>query len=444
MSKNKPIILIFFMFFSTGKLIFCQQEGTSSEEITIIATYKEKIKERIFAAGNVEIHYRDIKIFADKAEVNTETKDVYAEGNLVIQFPGEVVSGVEGRLNMDSNEGEIKKAFGMLQPMIFYEAETLERNNEDIYSLHKARMTYCTQPVPRWNFSCTRANIKKNNYIDMWNPVLSIKKIPVFYLPYLRYPLNKERSTGFLMPQIGFSGAKGFSYTQSYYWILKRNMDATFTLDFFSARGLGSGLEYRYLLSGGVGGQLNLYYFNYMKGSETPSTAYMFRFKHNQPLPLKFNLVTDVDYSSSFSFLREFDNDFNRAVVSNRSSQAYISKAWSYFNFNFRVARFETYFRENDTSIINYNLPTVSFSSSKMKLFSPFYFSFSSSFSRWEYGWESEYKEGTERRSQSLAFSPELSFPFTGLPWLTINSSFSTHLNYYFQSYEPVTNSLRN
>jgi lipopolysaccharide assembly outer membrane protein LptD (OstA) len=131
-------------------------------------------------------------------------------------------------------------------------------------------MTYCTQPVPRWNFSCTRANIKKNDYIDMWNPVLSIKKIPVFYLPYLRYPLNKERSTGFLMPQIGFSGAKGFSYTQSYYWIVKRNMDATFTLDFFSARGLGSGLEYRYLLSGGVGGQLNLYYFNYMKGSETP------------------------------------------------------------------------------------------------------------------------------------------------------------------------------
>jgi lipopolysaccharide assembly outer membrane protein LptD (OstA) len=248
-----------------------------------------------------------------------------------------------------------------------------------------------------------------------------------------------------LTPQIGFSGAKGFSYTQSYYWIVKRNMDATFTLDFFSAKGLGSGLEYRYLLSGGVGGQLNLYYFNYMKGSETPSTAYLFRFKHNQPLPLKFNLVTDVDYSSSFSFLREFDNDFKRAVVSNRSSQAYISKAWSYFNFNARVTRFETYFierEEGDRSIINYNLPTISFSSYKMKLFSPLYFSFSSSFSRWEYGWESWYKAGTQRRSQNLNFNPELSFPFTALPWLTFNSSFSAHLNYYFQSYAPGTNSI--
>ncbi len=443
MFRKKPAIFIIFGILFSWNLLFSQEKSSSSEEILIIANYKQRLNENVWlATGNVEIHYKDIKIFADRAELNTETKDVYAEGNLVIQFPGEVVSGVEGRLNMDSNEGEIKKAFGMLQPIIFYEAETLERNNEDIYSLHKARMTYCTQRVPRWNFSCTRANIKKNDYIDMWNPVLSIKKIPVFYLPYLRYPLNKERSTGFLTPQIGFSGAKGFSYTQSYYWIVKRNMDATFTLDFFSARGLGGGLEYRYLFSGGVGGQLNLYYFNYMKGSETPSTAYMFRFKHNQPLPLKFNLVTDVDYSSSFSFLREFDNDFKRAVVSNRSSQAYISKAWSYFNLNLRVARFETYYRETDTSIINYNLPTVSFSSSKVKLFSPFYFSFSSSFSRWEYGWESEYKEGTERRSQNFNFSPELSFPFTALPWLTLNSSFSTHLNYYFQSYSPVINKI--
>jgi len=443
MLKNKAIILILFILWFSCNLLFSQQENSSSEEIKIIAIYKEKIKDHIFALGNVEIHYNDIKIFADRAELNTETKDVNAEGNLTICFSGEeVVSGLEGRLNLDSYEGEIKKASGMLQPTFFYEAETIKRNNEDIYSFQKARMTSCTQPIPRWNFSCARATLKKNDYVEMWNSVLSIKRIPVFYIPYLRYPLNRERSTGFLMPQIGFSGAKGFSYTQSYYWIIKRNMDATFTGDFFSAKGLGSGLEYRYLFSGGVGGQLNLYYFNYMKGSEASSTAYLFRFKHNQPLPLKFNLVADIDYSSSFNFLREFDNDFRRAVVSNRSSQAYISKAWSYFNFNLRMARFETYFRENDTSIINYNLPSISFSSSKMKLFSPFYFSFSSAFSHWEYGWDSEYKAGTQRRSQNLSFSPELSFPYTSLPWLTINSSFSPQLNYYFQSYAPATSTI--
>ncbi len=426
--------------FFTGNFLYSQEPDSSSEPITIIANYKEKIKEMVFATGDVEIHYKNMKIFADRVDFNTETKDVYAEGYVVIQFPEEVVSGVNVHMNLDSSEVEIKKGFGMLQPNIFYEAETIERKNTDVYIFRDARMTSCTQPVPRWNFSCSRANFKKNDYLEMWNSVFSIKKIPVFYFPYIRYPLS-DRSTGFLMPKLGFSGSKGFSYMQSFYWAMKRNMDATLNFDYYSARGLGGGLEYRYLFAGGLGGQLNLYYFNYKKDPErvNPASAYLFRLKHNQPLPLNFSLVADVDYSSSFDFLREFDNDLMRAVVSNRRSQIYLSRAWSYFNLNARVSRFETYYKETDRSIISYNLPEISFSSSKIKLFSPLYFSFSSSFSRWEYGWESEYEEGKQKRSQSLAFSPELTFPFTAIPWLTLNSSFSSNINYYFQSYAPNT-----
>jgi len=414
-----------------------QQADSSPEPLTIIAHYREKIKEIIIARGNVEIHYKNIKLFADWAELNTETRDVHAVGNVVMQLPDEVLSGEEIRVNLDSTKGKLKKCFGMLQPDIFYEAETVERKDSNIYSFRKAKITSCTQPVPRWKFSCSRANLKKNDYIEMWNAVFSIKKIPVFYLPYIRYPLYKERTTGFLMPAIGFSGQKGMSYMESFYWAMERNMDATFNLDYYTARGLGGGLEYRYLFSGGVRGQLDLYYFTFKKEPEQePSpNAYLFRFNHNQALPLKFNLVADVDYSSSFEFLREFDNDFKRAVVSNRRSQVYLSRAWSYFNFNARVSRFETYSRETDSSVIRYSLPEIGFSSSKIKLFSPLYFSFSSSFNRWEYGSSLQYKEDRQMRSQSLAFSPQLTFPFTSIPWLYLNTSFSSYLNYHLRSY---------
>lgn len=443
---SKVSLFIIFIIFFAGKSLFSQEESSSFEEITIIAHFREKKEEMVFARGNVEIHYKNLKVFADSAEINTKTKDVYAEGNVAIHFPDEVVSADEIRMNMDSQQAEFQDVFGMIQPDIRYEAESIERKNGNVYTLNKAKVTSCAQPVPRWKFSSTKANFKKNDYIEMWNSVFSIKKIPIFYLPYLRYPLNKERATGFLMPQVGFSGPKGFFYSQSFYWIIKRNMDTTLTLDIFSARGLGKGLEYRYLFAGGVGGQLNLYNFNYKKDSEgnTPPGASIFRLKHSQPLPLKFSLVADVDYSSSFNFLREFDNDFRRAVVSNRRSQVYLSRAWSYFNLNMRFSRFETYYRENDRSIITYNLPVVGFTSSKIKLFSPFYFSFSSSFNRWEYGWDSDYKTGNQRHSQSLAFSPQLTFPFTTIPWFTLNSSFSANLNYYFQSFAPGTETIVN
>ncbi|MFQ5722053.1 MAG: LPS-assembly protein LptD [Candidatus Aminicenantales bacterium] len=406
----------------------------------IIAHYKEKIKELLVATGNVEVHYKEIKLLADRIEINTETKDVYAEGNVVIQMPNEVMSAESIHFNLDSSQGELKKVFGMVQPTVFYEAETLERKDVNLYSFQKAKITSCTQPIPRWSFSCSRADFKKDDYIKMWNTVFSIKKIPIFYFPYLRYPLNRERATGFLMPQLGYSGVKGLVYSQSFYWALKRNMDATFNFDYFSNKGIGAGLQYRYLFSAGTGGNLNFYYFRYKQIPDQPApaaSAYLLRLSHNQPLPFKFSLVASVNHQSSFNFLREFDNDFKRALIFNRSSQVYLSRAWSYFNFNARVSRFETYFSQIDNSVIRYTLPEIRLSSSQIKMFGPLYFRFNSLFNSWQYGWNKQYLNNNQLRSQTLAVSPTFSLPFTTIPWFTLNSSFSANFNYHFKTYAP-------
>jgi LPS-assembly protein len=439
------LLLVLFLF--TGKsFLVCQGEQVEAQGVKIISEYYEKTEERIVARGNVEIHYKTITLFADNVEYIIETKDVHAQGNVTIRLPDEVVSSEEVTLNLDSSEWELKKAFGVIQPSIFYQAESISRRDENLYIFERAKITSCTQPVPRWRFSCSRANFKKDDYIEMYSAVFRIKKIPVFYLPYMRYPLDEERSTGLLMPQAGYSGQKGIFYSQSFYWAMKRNMDATINLDYFSDRGLGGGFEYRYLFSEGTGGRVNLYCFNFNNRAPlgSPENAYIIRLKHNQSLPLNFNFVADVDYQSSYDFLREFDNNFRRAVVSNRRSQVYLSRAWSYFNFNVRVSRFETYYKQTDNSVIRMNMPQLGLSSSKMKIFSPVYFSFDSSFDSWEYGWESQFESGKQRKSKSLSFSPALTIPFTAIPWLTLNSSFSTNFNYYFNSYAPGTNTVVN
>ena len=440
MARNIAVILLILSLFLGLKALF-SQESSSSEEIKVIARSWERTRERIFAVGNVEVRYKDIRLFADRVEINPDTKDAFAEGDVVIHTPDEVMSADKVFFNLDSSKGELKKVFGMIQPNIYYEAESIDKKNENLYSFQKAWITSCTQPTPRWNFSCSRANFKKDDYMEMWNAVFSIKKIPIFYLPYLRYPLNKERATGFLMPQAGYSGAKGFIFGESFYWAIARNMDATFNVDYYSARGLGGGLEYRYLFSEGTGGNLNAYYFIFKKDplGQTPANASIFRFKHNQSLPGNFNLVADVDYQSSFDFLREFDNNFMRAIISNRSSQVYLSRAWADFNLNVRASQFETYFPQAgiENSIITRYLPQISLSSFKVKLFSPLYFSLSSSFNRWQWGWKTAYQAKTQTRSQSLIFSPSLTLPFTSIPWLTLNSTVATNFTYYWQSFAP-------
>ncbi len=451
MLRQRAVFLLVFLFHFVGVFSHAQESTFSSGELIVKANYWEQIKNRIFAKGNVEVRYKQIVLFADGIEMDTETKEVFAEGSVVIQLPNEVMECESIHFNLDSSEGEFKKVLGMVQPSVFYEAENIQKKSENTYVLEKAKISSCSQPEPRWNFSFGKGTFKKDDYIEMWHPVLSIKKVPIFYFPYIRYPLKKERATGILMPQLGVSGQKGFFYSQGFYWAMSRNMDATFNFDYYAARGMGGGLEYRYLFNRGTGGQVNFYYFNFKKDplavepdQESSNNAFILRLKHNQPLPSGFSLVADVDYQSSYDFLREFDNNFRRAITSNRSSQVYLSRSWSYFNLSVRASNMETYYVQVDSSIIRRNLPSVGFSLSKIKLFSPLYFSFSSGFSRWEYGWDSAYENNNQTRSQSLNFQPTLTLPFTAIPWLTLNTSVSAIFNLYLQTYSPNTSKVVN
>jgi len=409
-------------------------------EVRILARTQERAGERVFAAGDVEIRYGDLLLFADRVEYDLETKDVLAEGNVVVQSGGQVIRGERIRYNLDSGRGTIERASGLVAPSVLFEARTLERRQADLYSLKNARFTACAQPNPRWSFGFSKADLKTGDSIEMWDAVLRIKSVPVFYLPYLRYPL-KERATGFLMPQIGLSGEKGLSLSQSFYWALAPNMDATLGLDLYAKRGTGAGLEYRYMFPGGTKGDFKAYYFMYKRepGGARPGSSSIIRLNHNQALPFGFTLVGNVDYQTSFSFLREFDNNFQRAVSFTRTTQAFLSRSWRKFNLSARASRFETYFSQIDDSNVSTSLPQLNFNVFKTRLFKPLYFSLAANLTRWQYGWKSDYEAGTERRSTRLGVSPSLSLPFSSIPWLTATTTVTANLNYYGQSLDPST-----
>jgi lipopolysaccharide assembly outer membrane protein LptD (OstA) len=414
--------------------------SSAAAEVRILARTQEQTKDRIFASGDVEVHYREFRLFADRVEYDIATKDVLAEGNVVAQSGGEVIRAERILFNLETGRGRIEKASGIVPPSILFEAETVERRQADLFSLSKARITPCTQPNPRWSFGLSRANLKKEDYLEMWDAVLRIKSVPVFYLPYLRYPL-RERATGFLLPRFGFSGPKGVSLSQSFYWAIAPNMDATVGVDLYLSRGLGTGLEYRYLFPGGTKGDLNLYYFITKRDAQglRPGNSSIVRLNHIQALPFGFSLAANIDYQTSYDFLREFDNNFQRALVYNRTSQVYLSRSWRGFNLSARASRFETYFSEIDDSNVTTSLPQVTFNVFKMRLFAPLYFSLNTSLTRWQYGWKSQYEAGTERRSTRLAVSPTLSLPFSSVPWLTATTSVTANLNYYGQSLDAGT-----
>jgi LPS-assembly protein len=412
-------------------------------EVRILARSQERTADRIFASGDVEVRYGDILLFADRVEYDPATKDCRAEGNVVVQSGREVLRGERLLFNLESGRGSIEEASGLIAPTLLFEAARIERRQADLYSLTKGFLTACTQPNPRWSFGLSRAEVRTDDRLELWDAVVRIKGVPVLYLPYLSYPL-KERATGFLMPRLGFGGSKGFSLSQSFYWAMAPNMDATVGVDLYAARGAGAGLEYRYLFPGGTKGDLNLYYFIYKRQGDgaKPGNSSIVRFNHTQTLPLGFTLVANIDYQTSYSFLRDYDNDFQRALSFNRTSQVYLSRSWRRFNLSARASRFETYFSELDDANVSTSLPQINFNVFKTRLFAPVYFSLAASLNRWQYGWRSDFEAGTERRSTRLSASPTLSVPFASIPWLTATTSVTANLNYYGQSLDPESGAI--
>jgi LPS-assembly protein len=417
---------------AAAPLLSAQQTVSTYKGMTIYANSQEKIEARVFANGAVEIRYKDIRIFADKIDIDINTKDVLAFGHVTIQLPNETINAEKMTLNLDTRQGTLDRALGRIQPDILYESGSIERKSDNLYAFGKMSFTSCTQPTPRWQFSCARANFKKNDYMEMWGAVFRIKKIPIFFLPYMRYPLDRDRSTGFLMPQAGYNQIKGFSISQGFYWAIARNMDASFSVDYYAAKGVGGGLEYRYIFGDGTTGQANLYYFMFKTppSGAKPENAYIIRWNHTQALPFGFKFVAAVDSQNSFQFLQEFDNNFRRSLVFNRSSQAYVTKTWNSFSFSARAGRFETSFPVQDASIVTRYLPQINLSGFKMKIFKPLYFSFSSSFTRMDMGWDFWYKNNQQFRNQEFTFSPTLSLPFNAIPWLTVDFSLSGNLTH--------------
>ena len=85
------------------------------------------------------------------------------------------------------------------------------------------------------------------------NVVMRFKDVPIFYTPYISFPLGDERKSGILFPTLGHSGNNGFEFELPYYFNLAPNYDLTVTPGILTARGVQLAEDFRYLTASSRG-----------------------------------------------------------------------------------------------------------------------------------------------------------------------------------------------
>ncbi len=65
------------------------------------------------------------------------------------------------------------------------------------------------EPDRYWSFRIGRGTVELDGYAHLRNLSFRVGRMPILYTPYLLWPVKKDRASGFLMPQVGYSARRG-------------------------------------------------------------------------------------------------------------------------------------------------------------------------------------------------------------------------------------------
>lgn len=223
------------------------------------ATRFEQDKQIATLAGNVVLRQAGMQAEADEAHLYQQENRGDLVGHVKLRDKGALIVGDRAELQLDNGEAKIENAeYVMHKSHIRGSADYAKRQEDSIIRLKDGTYTRCEPNSNAWMLSGNNINLNPiTGFGTATNVVLRVKDIPVFYTPYIYFPIDDRRQSGFLAPSISTSGKNGLSLQTPYYFNIAPNYDATLYPTVMTKRGLLTEGEFRYLThssEGQVGG----------------------------------------------------------------------------------------------------------------------------------------------------------------------------------------------
>ena len=208
----------------------------------------------VVATGNVVMRQRGAVIRAQRVEYSASEQVATATGSVTLERGSDTATGPKLRYDLE-------KDTGVMDSPVFEFPKTGERRTasrgqaatailQENRVSHLERAEYTSCPAPRDDWFIRVRDLKLDGIENMgtaYDTTVYFLGLPILYSPYLHFPLDNQRKSGFLAPTIGTSGQSGFEIGVPYYWNMAPNRDATVTPKVYTKRGFQLGAEFRYL-----------------------------------------------------------------------------------------------------------------------------------------------------------------------------------------------------
>ncbi len=230
------------------------QQDAEDDELRIDADRSEtQLGGLTVLEGNVQLRQRGRYLRGDQAEIDQISNHISMNGNIRYREPGLLLTGDHAQTNATSGETLVSNASYVLHEQALRgNADQIIRLEDERVRLEQSTFTLCPPGDNSWHIASGEIELDpEKGFGTAKNATLQIADTPVLYLPYMTFPIDDRRLSGFLYPSIGYSDSDGFELSTPYYFNLAPNYDDTLTPRYFSKRGLLLENEFRHLNSYG-------------------------------------------------------------------------------------------------------------------------------------------------------------------------------------------------
>lgn len=213
------------------------------------ATRYEQEQEVATLAGDVLLRQGSIQVEADEASLHQLENRGELTGNVRFRDRDALLVGDRAEIFLDSGEAKVENAeYVVHSGKVRGSAQYAKREETAIIRLKDGTYTSCEPGENSWHLQGNNVTLNPaTGFGSATNVTLRVKDVPVFYTPYIHFPIDDRRQSGFLAPSIGSSSDTGLSLQTPYYFNLAPNFDATLYPHLMTDRGLLMEGEFRYL-----------------------------------------------------------------------------------------------------------------------------------------------------------------------------------------------------
>ena len=254
--------------------------------------------------GNVVMHQGDRVIKADCLQYDAKTQSAKLEGGIVYTDPQLTVRGGQGTYSPTLGTTFEGTEFELPARNARGSARTMRMDANGKITLEDVSFSTCPANDVSWEMKAQKIELDTQARNGTGNGArVEFKGVPIFYAPWLTFPIGPQRKSGFLFPNIGRSTRSGAEIEIPYYFNIRPNIDFTAAPIYYSKRGLDLAGELRFM-SRRQRGSIN---FDYLPSDDVAGRdRSRIEVKHLAELPGEWRFRIDATDVSDSNYFEDF------------------------------------------------------------------------------------------------------------------------------------------